>query len=401
MRKKYKVVFCIDNYIKDGGASSALINYCRNNPFLESPVIFCRNLITNGRKLDEQVQKGSGKDIIDFYIEHSYDLIHWFKSDGDELFFQITDELKKRKVFIPIVTTMCQQPTFPFYQLSIREIEYSLVTVFIDKTAYDNRYYSFIPKKNKRMIYFGTKKDHFAFYEKMVKSYNPQKAEGEPIIYGRGSSLIKCPRDMFEVFDAIAPPKKFIIVGDGDRTWIEKEIAKRKNQYEIELIGNLPYLKWLEVESTFDVFLYYLPPDAYSSIDGTLGEAMLMSKPVVYCGPEAPKERFENGYNALVADHPSEIAPLCNKLADDPLLREKMGRMACETTKRDFKLETTISKYNELYRDVLDMSYKDFPQVPVFVRLKYFYDFVFIPQMNYKLFRLKQMLGFYNTKKFN
>ena len=66
-------------------------------------------------------------------------------------------------------------------------------------------------------------------------------------------------------------------------------------------------ISWLRLLNKFDVFLYHLPEKIYSSIDGTLGDAMLLKKAVVYFGPEAPKERLINGVNGLIAKTEEEI----------------------------------------------------------------------------------------------
>ena len=157
---------------------------------------------------------------------------------------------------------------------------------------------------------------------------------------------------MFDVFDKINYPKSFIIVGGGKKQWIIREINKRK-KYSVKLIDNLRYEEWIKVLNSFDVFLYYLPLKAYSSIDGTLGEAMLLQKPVIYYGPEAPKERLIHGYNSLIANNKEEISVLCNKLAKDEEMRLQLGLKARETTLENFSIETTIDSYNILYNKLL------------------------------------------------
>lgn len=95
-------------------------------------------------------------------------------------------------------------------------------------------------------------------------------------------------------------------------------------------VGNIKEMINLNFRSSKLGFLYYLPLKAYSSIDGTLGEAMLLQKPVIYYGPEAPKERLIHGYNSLIANNKEEISVLCNKLAKDEEMRLQLGLKARE-----------------------------------------------------------------------
>ena len=155
---------------------------------------------------------------------------------------------------------------------------------------------------------------------------------------------------MIEVYNKITyPHKKFIIAGIKQNSWVEEKAEKYN---DIEVIGTKPFEEWLKICNEFDIFLYYIPKDSHSSIDGTLGQAMLLEKPVVYYGPEAPKERFINGENALIAEEVEQIPELCDRLANDFDLRYRLGKNARLTSIRDFHINTTIKLYNELYDNV-------------------------------------------------
>ena len=96
---------------------------------------------------------------------------------------------------------------------------------------------------------------------------------------------------MIDIFDRISISNKiFCIVGipKGDN-WVRR---KAKGRNDIIIYDLLPYEEWLKVCATFDVCLYQIPVDSHASIDANLGLAMLMNKPVVYYGSEAPKERL-------------------------------------------------------------------------------------------------------------
>lgn len=346
----YNIIFCIETFNIGGGATIALMSLIKNNPDIKDYVIFCRNIIRNEKSLEGKIIVGKGNDIITFFQREKFDLIHWFKANGNCLFEDLIKEMCKYEWKIPILTTICQKPSCKSLLLSPCEILYSNHLVFIDKAAYNDALFQFIPNSKKSMIYFGFGQELLEIIDKVRK--NTPYIKTNQIIYGRGSSLNKCPKDMFDVFDKINHPKSFIIVGGGKKQWIIREINKRK-MYDVKLIDNLRYEEWIKVLNSFDVFLYYLPLKAYSSIDGTLGEAMLLQKPVIYYGPEAPKERLIHGYNSLIANNKEEISVLCNKLAKDEEMRLQLGLKARETTLENFSIERTIDAYNILYNKLL------------------------------------------------
>ena len=372
----YKVLYCIDFYNERGGATLALLNLINSNPELEKYMIACRNCTIP----EQLIYKKSGKEVVDEYVYGHYDFIHWFKSSSFNLFKEIINEGRKRKIFLNIITTVCQRPSFPAYLLSPIEIKFSSALVFIDKAAYNDTLYSFIPSNCKKMIYFGRTE---SLLQLLNSTLAKKKEEKNSIItYGRGSSLNKCPKDMFDIFDKINNPKRFVIVGNGDNKWIKKEIDKRRD-YQVELIDGLPYQEWIEMLNSFDIFLYYLPLSAYSSIDGTLGDAMLLKKAIVYYGPEAPKERLIHGYNALVASSKDEIVLFCNKLAKNVNLRQTLGEHARETTLHDFQTKKTVEQYNFLYHQMKDTKTIKI-KIPftfrvqyVYIKFQYFCDRIF------------------------
>ena len=80
-----KILFLINRYDINDGASRALYNIIKNNPELSQYKILC--------KIKWKVQDGlnievinSGKDIIKEYLLGHYDLIHNFKAGGFDIF---------------------------------------------------------------------------------------------------------------------------------------------------------------------------------------------------------------------------------------------------------------------------------------------------------------------------
>lgn len=347
-----KVLFIIDLYLSKGGASRALQLYMQNNQELEEPVAFCRCLEKDDSD-STAVQRASADEILDYYLEHHYQCLHYFRSNGWVLFKQLMQAAKQRGIHLPVLTTVCQQPDYRGMMLQPFEITHSDMLVFIDKAACNCPLYSFIPKERKAMIYcsFNTQSTK---EETIRLADRARKTNPVPVI-GRASSLNKCPDDMFDVYDLLDEPKKILVIGGYDSKTtarIKRHCDKRKGSYAVEMTGELPYDEYMQRMTEIDIFLYHLPADAYSSVDGTLGAAMLMGKPCVYMGPPAPEERFEHGFNGFVAHSREELAKYTNMLIHDPALREKMGANARMTTLRDFSSEVTFPKYNALYAKI-------------------------------------------------
>lgn len=360
-----KILFLITRYDINDGASRALYCIIKNNPNITYYKVLC--------KIKWQVQDdlnieliSSGKDIFEEYLSGHYDLIHNFKAGGYDIFYWLQKELKHRKLNIPILTTVCQRPSFKKMLLSPAEIQYSTILVFIDKAAFNDHLINFIPQSRKEFNYFGTTNDLIELTDKISKSYKPSSE----VIFGRGSTQSKCPHNMIDIYDAIElKQKKFVIAGcDKGYTWLHKYVNGRK---DVILYGQLPFKEWLELCATFDIFLYQIPEDSHSSIDGVLSQAMLLRKPVVYYGSEAPKERFIHGYNGYIANNYEEIVYYAELLGNDKDLRKKIGENARKSTIEQFSIMKTVSNYNTLYNKINTIDISNYK--PTHIPLYYIY----------------------------
>lgn len=357
-----KVLFIINQYVTNAGASLALRAYMQNNRELEEPVAFCQSL----SKEDSDpiaIHRGTGEDILDYYLEHGYQCVHYFRSNQWEVFDQLMRAAERRGIHLPVLTTVCQQPDYKQIMLRPFEIAHSNMLVFIDKAAYNCPLYSFIPKERKSMIYCSF--DKKSWKEDTMRLADREKKTNPIPVVGRASTLNKCPDDMFDVYDLLDEPKKILIIGGFNietTARVKKHCNKRKGSYEVEMTGQLPYDEYMERMTEIDIFLYHLRPNAYSSLDATLGTAMLMEKPCVYMGPPAPAERFEHGFNGYVAHNKEELVKYTNMLLRDPALRQRIGANARMTTLRDFSSEKAFHDYNELYGKIA--ATRETPRIP-------------------------------------
>jgi len=191
----------------------------------------------------------------------------------------------------------------------------------------------------------------------------------------------ECHRQIVDWFNAIdIPDKRFFIVGIGDKAeWLKKEILTYKLEEKIEIVPHLSFDNWLEKVSTFDIFLYQIPLDSYSSIDGTMQAAMLFGKPVVYYGSESPKELLVQGESGFIATNKEEFIRYATLLATNAELRTKMGEKARERILTEFNWHTTVEKYNNMYEQII---LSDLTMAELTVKFKTGY---FIAKLTYRI----------------
>ena len=336
------ILYVISFFDKRDGASTA-INYQStiDKDFYDDYLIVCK---WKGETLPNLkiVCIDGNESVIKDFLSQGRVIIHYYKATNSNVFQRICKMAGKD---VPKLMTVCQNPSYTQYLLSPIEIREAWKIVFIDKTSYNNPIHSFISEEKKLQIYLSGKWN-------VEATKNVQWPNNTPyVVYGRGSTLSKCPKQMFEVFDKIdIPKKKFVIVGipEGDN-WVRKEARKRDN---VIVYDKLSREEWFNICTTFDIFLYHLPEYSHSSIDGTLGLAMLMRHPVVYMGCEAPKERMHHGINGFVANNIEELSSYATILGKDKILRRKMGQAARDTTISDFSPEVRKQKYVMAYNSL-------------------------------------------------
>lgn len=343
MRNKMKVLFLISYYKIGDGASNALNEFIRNSTFIDDYDILCRWKVSSDPDLHIK-QFDEVDSITDYLRKKSFSCIHYFKTRNSDIFYRVVKSAMQVSLQIPVLTTVCQRPSFKSLLLSPFEIQHSSYIVLIDKASYNDSIIRFIPQERRKQIYFSG--DPRLCEQTSGISF--KRNENGPIIFGRGTSLSKCPLNMIDIFDRISISNKiFCIVGipKGDN-WVRR---KAKGRNDIIIYDLLPYEEWLKVCATFDVCLYQIPVDSHASIDANLGLAMLMNKPVVYYGSEAPKERFIHGENGFIAETYDEIVKYATLLGKDEDLRKRIGVQARKTTVELIEGLNRKSQYAELY----------------------------------------------------
>ena len=343
--EKMNIIYLITKFEDGDGTTSGLTSQIRidkdvlNNYLIVAKIINTSNCTYN-------IASIKNKKLISDFLKKGNVCIHYFKGASSNILMDMIALVGKE---VPIIATICQVPSYHNLWLTPFELKNIWHFVFIDKAAYNNKLIKFLPNKVKSQIYcsgFNIYKDY---------SNVPKREPDGKIVYGRGSSSIKCPKDMIDLFNKIDVPNKvFRIVGIEEDSWIREEAKKYSN---VEVYGMLPGNEWIEMCNSFDVFLYQIPKDCHSSIDGTLGLAMLLGKPVVYMGSEAPKERFHDNKNGFVANNADEFVEYATKLGKDSMLRKKIGEKGRLSTICDFTPEERTKRYKEIYKSLVHYQF--------------------------------------------
>ena len=356
---KFNIIYLITTFEDGDGATAGLISQIQiDKDFLEDYLIVAK--IINTSNDNWNIVSSKNKEAIIDFLKKDKIYIHYFKAKSSNI---LMDMISLAGTNVPIISTICQVPSYTNLWLTPFELKNIWHFVFIDKAAYNNRITAFIPEEVKSQIYcsgFSVYKD----YSKVSK----RTPDGK-IVFGRGSTSIKCPKSMIEVFNRIDVPNKvFKIVGIEEDSWIREEAKKYPN---VEVYGKLPSKEWIEMCNSFDIFLYQIPNDCHSSLDGTLGLAMLLGKPVVYMGSEAPKERFHDNQNGFVANNIEEFIEYATKLGKDSELRKNIGEKGRLSTIHDFTPEIRQQKYKKIYSSL--NTHKHF-HIPISYWLQFFYQ---------------------------
>lgn len=341
-----KVLFLISYYKIGDGASAGLYSLISGDKGLEKYLVLSRWNIRSQGDLNIKAVS-TEKEVAECLKQEEYDIIHYFKAGFSNLFEMVIQAMKSLCLDIPIVTTICQRPSYPNHLLSPFEIKHTSYFVFIDKASYNDPLIRFIPDDKKAQIYCVS-----SLYAEITKDIVFKENKDGVIVYGRGTTLSKCPHNMFDIFDRIdIPNKRFCVVGipEGDN-WVRREAAKRSN---VDVYPLLPYNEWFELCKSFDISLYQIPVDSHASLDANLGLPMYMQKPTVYYGSEAPKERFIHGVNGFVANNYDEIVEYATMLGKDADLRRKIGVNARRTTIEMFSFQKRLGKYYKIYYSLL------------------------------------------------
>ena len=144
------------------------------------------------------------------------------------------------------------------------------------------------------------------------------------------------------------------IVGDGSlRDTTEAWIRHHGLSERVHLLGPVPQHEVARLMGDCDIFILPSVIALDGQMDGipmALMEAMAAGTPVVASAISGIPELVEHGVNGLLVDstQPDRVAAAVRQLAEDPALRERMGKAGQQKVRREFDVKGTAASFIEL-----------------------------------------------------
>jgi len=146
------------------------------------------------------------------------------------------------------------------------------------------------------------------------------------------------------------PDARLVFVGDGqDRAEIEAHARELGCADSIDFLGtrrDVPQLL-----AAMDVFAF---PSHFEGLPGAVIEAMAAGRPIVATPVDGTAELLDSYHTGLFVspDAPDELAWALTRLLDTPRLRESLGAAAQRRAGEDFAIDSMVSEFEALYRDI-------------------------------------------------
>ena len=229
-----KVLYLIRRCAPLDGAARTLLRLIENNPSVEAHVV-CR--FSFGCIDSVAVSEVDSCSALQTLIAAGhYDIIHYFRTSGYELFDWAVKALRHLKLKTPIITTICQRPSYPQLLPSVAELTQSVRVVMIDRAAMNDPLFDFIAADRKRHIYFGATQRDIELTEQLAAAWHPTPGR---VVFGRGSTPGKVPADYCKITDRInVPGKHVVIAGIPVNSPVRRQAEGRDY---VEMVDALPY----------------------------------------------------------------------------------------------------------------------------------------------------------------
>ncbi len=211
-----------------------------------------------------------------------------------------------------------------------------------------------------RVIYNGIRADAYSHpFDKEPLRDELGLAIGQPVI-GMVANLrgYKGHADVINAMPAILakhPDTKFLFIGRDDG--IAENLLEQARQLGVSnhlvLAGERH-----DVPKLLQLMTILVSASHEEGFSNTIIEAMASGLPVVATNVGGNIEQVADGITGyLVHPHnPTEIAEAVNRLLDDPLHAQKMGRHGNLRVARNFAHSAVVEQMEQLYRDAIDME---------------------------------------------
>ena len=158
----------------------------------------------------------------------------------------------------------------------------------------------------------------------------------------------------------LEPNARLLFVGDGqDRAAIEAHAEELGCAGSIEFLGNRGDVPALL--AAIDVFAF---PSHFEGLPGAVIEAMAAGLPIVATPVDGTAELLDEYRTGLFVpvDAPEPLAWAIYRLLQTPDLRDRLGASARDEARQHYTVDSMVSSFEALYRDVLDAAAECPPQ---------------------------------------
>ncbi len=217
------------------------------------------------------------------------------------------------------------------------------------------------PRKKIEVLYSGVDLKKFPYFEREIKTENIRIIGVGRLHKKKGFRyLIKAFRQVLDQH----PTAELVIVGKGDEKKTLKRLIKKYDLHNhVAFKGDVPHHKITEELKKADIFC--LPSITtrdgnHEGIPNAIKEAMATGLPVVstcHGGiPELVKDQ-EEGFLVKERDADALAYRIC-QLAEDPYLRDQMGKKGREHIEMQFNSARQVQRLEEIYKKLIQKGGK-------------------------------------------
>lgn len=156
--------------------------------------------------------------------------------------------------------------------------------------------------------------------------------------------------DLIEALALLPAPPRVCLVGDGpERERLTRLIAERGLGEVVRLAGAVP-----DARAVLRDYQFAVLPSHSEGLPNAVLEAMAAGLPVVATAVGGVPEIVEDGVTGLLVPPraPAELAVAIRRLAEEPLLRQRMGRAGRTAVERS-SVEDCAARHEAVYRALL------------------------------------------------
>lgn len=284
---------------------------------------------------------------IDLFIS-TFDIvqIEWWNHPKIFSFFQKLKEISARVIFWSH-TSGCFYP-----YMSIQLISTIDFMVFTSAYSWENPTWN---NEDKKMI---RGKTEVIYGTGGVDNINLIKREDDKFRIGYTGTIdfVKLNRKFIKFCSMVDIEKScFILVGsDENKETLLEEASKYGIESKFFFTGFVEDIYQELIK--FDIYSYLLEPTHYGTTDNALLEAMASGLPIITLNQCGEKYVIEDGKSGILVNSEIEYKNAVRYLYQHPAERVRLGMNARKRVFREFSVQSTVEKFNDVYNRVMKVN---------------------------------------------